>query len=306
MASEQPVPCEEVMTLIEAYAIGATDVEETQFVEEHLADCPKAVAALVTYRDIVEAWHYLPAITKAQQPDSIPPLNIPLRVEKQIGTTHHHTLDAQIERIPPLNIVTPSNNSEAHNQETVGASAPPLVSASRPVFLLVASLLLILLIGSNALLLWQNNQLNIVLEDTRELLDIAAVQPSPVPTLLATEVIPAPVTLTFTNAANSRTVSDDIDVHGSVEVIFTWDTNTQVGSLYIEGLEVSAPERLYQLWLIDGETVDLVGQVTVNEDEQGSLIFQSSTPIDSYSTFLITTEPDNDASKRTPLISGQL
>jgi hypothetical protein len=44
--------CEEVLNLIPAYAFGATDPEETRFVEKHLSDCPEAVAELSLYGEV--------------------------------------------------------------------------------------------------------------------------------------------------------------------------------------------------------------------------------------------------------------
>src|SRR5689334_11703164 len=44
--------CQKVLELIPAYAIGATDPEETRFVERHLNDCPEAAAELQLYSEL--------------------------------------------------------------------------------------------------------------------------------------------------------------------------------------------------------------------------------------------------------------
>ncbi|HEX2619361.1 MAG TPA: anti-sigma factor [Phototrophicaceae bacterium] len=44
--------CKTVLELIPAYAIGATDPEETRFVERHLNDCPEAAAELQLYSEL--------------------------------------------------------------------------------------------------------------------------------------------------------------------------------------------------------------------------------------------------------------
>lgn len=46
--------CDELLELIPAYAIGATDADETAFVESALAGCPEARAELAEYQDMVD------------------------------------------------------------------------------------------------------------------------------------------------------------------------------------------------------------------------------------------------------------
>lgn len=45
--------CQEILELIPAYAIGATDAEETALVETNLAYCPDAEAELALYNDVI-------------------------------------------------------------------------------------------------------------------------------------------------------------------------------------------------------------------------------------------------------------
>lgn len=47
--------CDAVSALIPAYVLGATDPEETRFVERHLQDCPEALAELRAYSDLQDA-----------------------------------------------------------------------------------------------------------------------------------------------------------------------------------------------------------------------------------------------------------
>lgn len=48
------IDCQQILELIPAYAIGATDAAETALVEEHLARCPTAQAELAQYLAMVE------------------------------------------------------------------------------------------------------------------------------------------------------------------------------------------------------------------------------------------------------------
>jgi anti-sigma-K factor RskA len=47
-------PCEQVLELLPAYVIGATDPEETAFVKANLAACPEAAAVFPSYQRLVE------------------------------------------------------------------------------------------------------------------------------------------------------------------------------------------------------------------------------------------------------------
>jgi anti-sigma-K factor RskA len=47
--------CDAVSALIPAYVLGATDPEETRFVERYLQDCPDALADLRTYSEMQDA-----------------------------------------------------------------------------------------------------------------------------------------------------------------------------------------------------------------------------------------------------------
>ncbi len=59
-------PCERLADLIPAYSIGATDPDETAFVQAHLADCPEAAAHLAEFAHLAEGLHY--AVPPAQAP----------------------------------------------------------------------------------------------------------------------------------------------------------------------------------------------------------------------------------------------
>jgi anti-sigma-K factor RskA len=72
-APASPINCDDIVALIPAYAIGATDPEETLLVEKHLADCPEAVAELSAYSEITEA-------LLATSPVTAPPADLGARI----------------------------------------------------------------------------------------------------------------------------------------------------------------------------------------------------------------------------------
>jgi hypothetical protein len=74
------VKCDEVISLIPAYAIGATDPEESHLVEMYLSDCPEAVAELRQYAELAE-----------QMLISVPPLKAPSRLSEKLLNAARNT-----------------------------------------------------------------------------------------------------------------------------------------------------------------------------------------------------------------------
>jgi anti-sigma-K factor RskA len=89
------INCDEIVALVPAYAIGATDPEETLLVEKHLADCPEAVAELSAYSEITEA-------LLATSPVIAPPADLGARI---VAASRGSSVPAQIIRpdftLPP-------------------------------------------------------------------------------------------------------------------------------------------------------------------------------------------------------------
>ena|SRR5258708_3756732 len=52
------VECESVLALIPSFSIGATDLDEDEFIKGKLSVCPEATAELAKYRRLAEALHY--------------------------------------------------------------------------------------------------------------------------------------------------------------------------------------------------------------------------------------------------------
>jgi hypothetical protein len=107
--------CEEVLNLIPAYAFGATDPEETRFVEKHLGDCPEALAELSIYTDVRDEMLF-------ESPQVAAPPALASRI-------------AAIPKKPPLEVL-PSVRVEKSKPRTLNL-AP--VAAAAAVLLLVVS-----------------------------------------------------------------------------------------------------------------------------------------------------------------------
>ncbi|MEM9952410.1 MAG: anti-sigma factor [Chloroflexota bacterium] len=280
MTSKHLVDCETILDLVEVYVLGATTPEESALVEAHLEDCPDVAQALADYNDLIETMHYLPDYSAKTQQKEIPPLNLTAR-SQQSG----NLIDAD-EQASRLDDIT--------EPEISSRIVRPNFSVWRQA---VAGLAIIVLITTNVYQLWRNNQLmseaNTLEAQYAELL------------LSTTPEFDTPQLMLGDNT-NLRSNSADLEAFGSVDVVFAWDSDTQNGSFYVTGLDASAPERLYQLWVLDDEDAVLLGQVIVEADDIGSLLFESEIPIDSYDQFLLTIEPEDDSSQRAPIIAGDI
>jgi anti-sigma-K factor RskA len=70
-----------------------------------------------------------------------------------------------------------------------------------------------------------------------------------------------------------------------------WNSEIEVGSLFVTGLDSLPPDMAYQLWAVRaGEALSL-GQFDVDETGTGFLIFQSPEPIASFDALGISPEP---------------
>ncbi len=308
--------CDEIRELLAAYSMGATDPEETALVERHLPDCPDAIAELSEYLALNEAMLYLPELKQQRAEPSVTQVPSP-------STRHAHT--------PPTYTI---RREEGHTKPTLTekltTQTQPVVATGEEkvrrvsfawVYRLVGAAAILTLLATNAF--WAqrvqelDNELAIAAAVTPEVVEVVetvevvvtqevVVIQEATPEVIEVLVTPEIPQLIQGEQVQHRAVAADIEGHGSVSAIFAWDEQTQAGAFYVAGLENSSQERLYQLWLIREEETTLVGPVVVDDEETGVLLFQVEAFIDEYSTFLLTTEPENDSSQRSPLISGQL
>lgn len=79
-------PCNQLIDIIPAYAIGAADDDEIAFVDAHLADCPEAQRELAAYNDLSDSLLYSvpqqtpPPVVLDRIMRATAPLDAPVRV----------------------------------------------------------------------------------------------------------------------------------------------------------------------------------------------------------------------------------
>lgn len=266
MKTEQ-ARCDEIRELIEAYALGATDAEETALVERHLPNCPDVMAILADYMHISEAMLYLPA-TKSERQSIEQPIE-----QKQAAKS---AAPLTLEVLPPPR----------------PKASPPAPARPKRWWQLASAAAVLILLSANAFLLWENSDLRRNVNTLNE--------------VIRSQSVPSEPQLALGDLSQHRVVDTDIEDHGHIHSVLAWDAETQVGTFYVNGLATSAPERFYQLWLIRGDEAVLLGSVNVNDAEEGVLLFHADEPLEAFSTFLITTEPESDATQREPLFAGEL
>ena len=78
-----------------------------------------------------------------------------------------------------------------------------------------------------------------------------------------------------------------------------WNSEIEVGSLFVTGLEQLPADMAYQLWVVrDDETLSL-GQFNVDDTGTGFMIFQSPEPIASFDAIGISPEPAEGSAQPT-------
>lgn len=219
-----------VLDLIPAYSLGSLDEAELREVGSHLDQCERCRAELRAYQEV-----------SGQIALSVPQVDPPARVKSALMANVRAEL--------------PYKKDYEKRQswwEWLSAGLQRLSPA-----LLVASLLLVSLLGASNLLLWQ--QVRELREETPPL-----------------TVIP----LQGTEAAPDATGIIVISLDG------------EHGTLVVDKLPDLGEEEQYQLWLVrDGQRTS-GGVFSVGRQGYGSLYVSSPEPLASYSSFGITIEPE--------------
>jgi hypothetical protein len=80
------------------------------------------------------------------------------------------------------------------------------------------------------------------------------------------------------------------------------------GFLVAENLPPLQPGQIYQVWLVQGDTLVNAGQFQPDSDGHGRVVFSAPLPMGQYSAMQITAEPAEGSSQPTgdPVISGAL
>ena len=228
-----------VVDLLPAYSLNCLDEEESAHVSRHLAVCAQCSLELIAYQQVSNALAL-----------AAPQVEPPARLKS-----------ALIEKIQSL----PKRNQEAEKRSSWCLELLTAFKQFSPA-LSLASLTLVVLLGTSTLFLWGQIQ------------DLRASQQQTqlrVISLKGTEFVP-----------------------GATGVIVV-STDGMHGTLVVDKLPVLGGEQQYQLWLIqDGERTS-GGLFSIQNDGYGSVWVEAPRPLIAYTSFGVTIEPAGGSSRPT-------
>jgi len=79
--------------------------------------------------------------------------------------------------------------------------------------------------------------------------------------------------------------------------VLLWNSESEIGLLYVRGFPTPAAGKTFQLWLTEGEDRASAGTFKVDADGNGALLFHITDPIDQYTWARITEEPADGSSE---------
>lgn len=262
--SASSLSCDDVIALLPAHSIGATDPEEAAAINAHLAACPNAPAELARYGKIAEALLY-----------GAPPRSAPAHLAAKISASVGMPGRAQRAPFAPSTTLRRFATAPARRSPFTLIAAPAPKPADRwgwRHLLTTAATLLLLLF--NIALSVQNQQLRTRQEalaaelerQNRALIFLAAEEPQEV-------ILPA--------AQENSTAQADV----------LWNSSLGIAVVYVRSFPELPPDRAYQLWLRKGEERTSAGLFTVDASGMGILVFPIAEPLDGYDAMGITPEP---------------
>lgn len=266
--------CKDILPLIPAYALGATDADETARVEAALADCPQARAELESFRVMLED-------LREDVPQVTPPPALAGKLQAAIAA------DASLSaRSAPAEPAAPRL-----------VERPAAAKPSRMGWFAAAAAVALLLFSN---LLWSLSASDLAAQNARLSEDNAVLT-----TLLESQA-DQPQLASLTGARSARLEATGQD--GGYALVF-WPPQGDFGMLYTDQLPPLGADQVYQLWLLreDGERVS-AGIFDVDDDGRGALFFSVPEQVDSFDLAGITAEPEGGSSAPTmsPLVAGEL
>lgn len=270
---------EQVEALLPAYAIGATDPEETAFVERSLAGYPQLAAELADYAELSEQLLY-----------AAPPISPPSDLEHSLrAALREEVTTAAAPVLADQPAPHPEKQSGFWSQVRSlfdpGAWTPLGVAAAAAILLLVIM---------NGVWLAQINQL----ETEQAALQARLDRQDRILAMLS-------------GAANGgveevalHAAGDDPDAYAELR----WDAQAQVAVLQANNFPPLPADKVYQLWLIQGDERTSGGLFTVDNMGDGVLVFTPPAPLDAFEAFGVTSEPagGSDGPTTPPVALGQL
>ncbi len=262
--------CEEMRALIPAYSMGLTDAAETRLVEARLRECPDAA-------DELRSYHQLGAGLLAAVPPVTPP---PALWDKLAAKLDEPAAPGA--QIQPREVNTRTHGVELPHRSRAGM---------RRVLLSAAAALVVALLISNTLLLFQLNSVQTELQQTTVQLSDRT---------LALDLLWSSNLNRLALAPAEGTAAD----RPVGTVLWSPDTNTAI--IFVRRFPQQAAGRAYQVWLISSEALRSPGLFEVDPNGNAIFIFQGGADITRADAVGITEEPAGGSPEPTsaPIVAG--
>ena len=259
----------DINALIAAYAIGATDAEETAWVQSQLSQHPEAVQELAQYQAMSD--QLLHSAAAVEPPAALAQrLAAALEADANRAAAHRHGAIGR-----PISYASrPIPPNAARRTWALGARR----FVKRSKFQIAAAAILALLVLTNILSLTQIRSLQAM--QTRLWNQISSEQ-------VTQQNMVQVILATYDTSSFEVAAQDGGTAHAYVE----WCPQTYTVLVEAGDFPVLSPDMTYQLWLIrDGQRTS-GGLFTVNSWGNGSLVMQLNEPLDNYDAIGITPEP---------------
>lgn len=257
-SSSSSTDCDALSALIPAYVLGATDPEETRFVERHLQGCPDALADLRAYSDLQDALLL-----------ASPYIEAPAALASALQQRIHD------EKLHPAHPVQPVSVMETRQSANVKRPSPRLRPNSRRTTWLTGGIAaaLTLLFITNFYWMLENNRMT---QEASTAQSLRSERNVAIAALSAGDTQIAPL-------------SDPGDGHMSGAIV--WSSEKQMAMLSVANLPDTTADQEYQLWFMAGDEEVSMGTFRVQPDGMGLMIFELDHAIEQFDAFGVTLEP---------------
>lgn len=263
--SNEPVN-PEIEELLAAFALGATDADESAAVQKLLATQPELAQELADYSDLAEKLLYAAA-----------PVDVPAGIEARLQSAIRN----------PALTPTPITLSLPKAAAIPWWKRLQLPQWSLQLGTAFAMLLLLILINGY----W-----------SRQVADLRQTQQRLESELLLQKTTFAVIAMDD----SERIVLTPSDPTEHFDADLIWGEGFETALLYVADFPQPPPGETYQCWLVSGEEYTDGGTLTVNEFGSSTLLIKLTKPFDEYERVVITLEPEGGSNHPTtePIVQG--
>lgn len=275
----QQSDCDLLRDLLPAYSIGATDPDETRFVEATLPRCPEVAAELSVFVQASQVLYGRVPSAEAQRPAGMHARFIArLEAENQTPSQPPVTLPANVRMLPRDGASKPGSGMSGLRRSKMWRDKRLIMAAG-----LVA---VALLLFTNVY--WITRLNTTPPDENNEVQVIASI---------------------LSGAYQDITLHTPFDPSAGPVATVLWSPTTGEAVLLSDKLPPLDADRTYQLWLVpEGNVPQSAGIFRQHEDGSTAYVFEATAPLDSFAAIAVSTEPASGSSVPTtdPIALGEI